>query len=52
MRIVSIKQFAARLSDAEYNALAEEGKTQERSMNALLREAVRQYLEQMQKKPS
>ena len=45
-----MRQFAARLSNAEYEGIAQLGEAQERSMNALLREAVRQYLERQQEK--
>ncbi|MEC4803216.1 MAG: ribbon-helix-helix protein, CopG family [Jaaginema sp. PMC 1080.18] len=43
-----MKAFAARLSDTEYEGLVKLGEVQERSINALLREAVRQYLERQQ----
>lgn len=43
-----MKYLSVRLSDVEHEGLTKLGKTQERSLNALLREAVRQYLERQQ----
>lgn len=45
-----MKQVSVRFSDKEHLGLVEESANQERSINEIVREAVREYLDQ--KKPS